>query len=307
VRSGGASTRSPRRADRDGPLATARVRPCSSPRHAPRVSAWWAPGLSGPAVPTDAARLGASRRVGPAGSRGPRGAALWSAWSPVLAHGPRRSRPPGWPDPQRVLTLAGRRVVEAGWPSRPVRWPLWRDPRGLVPLAPMQPWGEAKGQQGAGPPGHGGLGRGLGGVGRVWGRRGALGRPLLSARRRRGAGSGPRGQPGVAQAAPHGLDRPRLDPAGEHDGGRRPRACAPGGGCGRRMAAPRCWGREPARGSGARPSRRRARHSGGTGTARRGAPRVPAAQRHAAPGAPPPGVAPVTAAAGAQGPGRRVV
>src|SRR5262249_36945586 len=61
VRSRGVSTRSHRRDDRDGKLATARGRPCQSHLHAPSVSTLWLPGLSGQAIPADAARLGQSR------------------------------------------------------------------------------------------------------------------------------------------------------------------------------------------------------------------------------------------------------
>jgi hypothetical protein len=70
--------------------------------------------------------------------------------------------PPGSPSTPRVLDRAVRLVVEAGLPSRPARWPLWRDQRVFVPLATMQHWGEAGGKKGAGAPGHGLPGRGRG-------------------------------------------------------------------------------------------------------------------------------------------------
>src|SRR6266568_8819753 len=70
VRSRCVSTRSHRRDYRNCRLATARDRPCQSHLHAPSVSALWSPGLSGQAVPADAARLGESRPVVSAGSRG---------------------------------------------------------------------------------------------------------------------------------------------------------------------------------------------------------------------------------------------
>src|SRR5215510_9735488 len=69
VRSGGVSTRSHRRDDRDCRLTTARDRPFQSHLHAPSVSALWAPGLSRQAVPADIARLWESRPVVSAGSR----------------------------------------------------------------------------------------------------------------------------------------------------------------------------------------------------------------------------------------------
>jgi len=58
--------------------------------------------------------------------------------------------PPGSQDTHRVIDLAVRRVVEAGLPSRPARWHLWRDHRVFVPCATIQPWVEAGGKTGAG-------------------------------------------------------------------------------------------------------------------------------------------------------------
>ena len=37
--------------------------------------------------------------------------------------------------------------VEEGWPSRPARWHVWRDPRVLVPCATLHNWGEAGGKK----------------------------------------------------------------------------------------------------------------------------------------------------------------
>src|SRR5262245_56249911 len=88
VWSGGVSTRSHRRHDRHCRLATARDRPCQSHLHAPSVSAVWAPGLSGQAIPADATRLGQSRPLVSAGSCRHVFAALLYEVSQVLSRGP---------------------------------------------------------------------------------------------------------------------------------------------------------------------------------------------------------------------------
>src|SRR5215471_19033109 len=93
VRSGCVSTRSQRRDYRDCRPATARDRLFSSHLHAPSVSAVWLPGLSGQAIPADVARLGQSRPVVSAGSRGHVFAALLYEVPQVLSRGPLRSRP----------------------------------------------------------------------------------------------------------------------------------------------------------------------------------------------------------------------
>jgi hypothetical protein len=63
--------------------------------------------------------------------------------------------PPGRPYPHRVRALAVRLVVAAGGPSRPPRWPLWRDHRVVVPCATIPNGVEAGGKKGAGAPGPG--------------------------------------------------------------------------------------------------------------------------------------------------------
>src|SRR5215471_18152380 len=88
VRSGCVSTRSQRRDYRDCRPATARDRLFSSHLHAPSVSAVWLPGLSGQAIPADVARLGESRPVVSAGSRGHLFAALLYEVSQVLQRRP---------------------------------------------------------------------------------------------------------------------------------------------------------------------------------------------------------------------------
>jgi len=93
VRSGGGSPRSHRREERAGRLAPARERLCAAPLHAPSVAAVWFPGLAGPAIPADPARLGASRPGGAAGARGHVGAARLYAVPHGLAGGPLHSRP----------------------------------------------------------------------------------------------------------------------------------------------------------------------------------------------------------------------
>jgi hypothetical protein len=70
--------------------------------------------------------------------------------------------PPGGQYPHRVMDLAVRLVGEDGLPSRPARGPLWRDHRVFVPFATIQNWGEAGGKKGAGAPGHGLPGLGVG-------------------------------------------------------------------------------------------------------------------------------------------------
>jgi hypothetical protein len=70
--------------------------------------------------------------------------------------------PPGGQYPHRVIDLAVRLVVEDGLPYRPASWHLWRDHRVFVPFATMQTWVEAGGKKGAGAPGHGLLGLGVG-------------------------------------------------------------------------------------------------------------------------------------------------
>src|SRR5262249_1362524 len=92
VRSGGVSTRSHRRDERDCRLATARDRLFASHLHAPSVAVVWLPGLSGQAIPVDTARLGESRPGVFAGARGHVGAALLYGVSQVLSGGPLRSR-----------------------------------------------------------------------------------------------------------------------------------------------------------------------------------------------------------------------
>ena len=62
--------------------------------------------------------------------------------------------PPGGQYTHRVMDLAVRLVVEDGLPSRPARWPLWRDHRVFVPCATIQHWVEAGGKKGAGAHGH---------------------------------------------------------------------------------------------------------------------------------------------------------
>src|SRR5499427_9930873 len=134
VRSGGVSTRSHRRDHRDCQLATARDRLFSSHLHAPSVSAVWAPGLSGQAIPADAARLGESRPVVSAGSRGHLFAALLYEVSQVLSRRPlgsgttRRSVHPSCDGSGG--TAGGRR--RPALPARELA-PLARPPR-LCPL-----------------------------------------------------------------------------------------------------------------------------------------------------------------------------
>ena len=70
--------------------------------------------------------------------------------------------PPGSPSTPRVIALAVRLVVEDGVPYRPARWHLWRAHRVFVPFATMQHWVEAGGKKGAGAPGHGLPGLGVG-------------------------------------------------------------------------------------------------------------------------------------------------
>ena len=63
--------------------------------------------------------------------------------------------PPGGHYTHRVIHMAVRLVVEAGVPSRPASWHLWRDHRVCVPLATMQKWAEAGGKKGTRPDGRG--------------------------------------------------------------------------------------------------------------------------------------------------------
>jgi hypothetical protein len=56
-----------------------------------------------------------------------------------------------WPkahDPQRVVSLAVRLVIEDGLPYQGASWHLWRDPRGFVPFATIQNWVETGGEKG---------------------------------------------------------------------------------------------------------------------------------------------------------------
>jgi hypothetical protein len=71
--------------------------------------------------------------------------------------------PPGGPYTHRGMALAVRLVVEDGWPYRPARGHLWRDPRVFVPFATIQTWVEAGGKKSAGAHGHGLPGLGVGG------------------------------------------------------------------------------------------------------------------------------------------------
>src|SRR5215468_5318869 len=88
VRSRGVSTRPKRWDHRTRRPAPARDRPLQSQRPPATVSALWAPGLSRQAVPADIARLGESRPVVSAGSRGHLFAALLYEVSQVLSRGP---------------------------------------------------------------------------------------------------------------------------------------------------------------------------------------------------------------------------
>jgi len=54
---------------------------------------------------------------------------------------------PGGHSTRRVVHWAVRLVVEEGLPDRTARGHLWRDPRVLVPFAPLPNWGEAGGKR----------------------------------------------------------------------------------------------------------------------------------------------------------------
>ncbi len=65
-------------------------------------------------------------------------------------------------DTPRVIALAGRLVVEDGFPSATARWHLWRAHRVFVPYATLQHWVEAGGKKGGPPDGDQLPGWGLG-------------------------------------------------------------------------------------------------------------------------------------------------
>ena len=57
---------------------------------------------------------------------------------------------PGSHDPPRVVAVAGRVVVEDGWPYRAASWHRWRDHRVCVPCATRHHGVEARGKQSRG-------------------------------------------------------------------------------------------------------------------------------------------------------------
>ena len=95
--------------------------------------------------------------------------------------------PPGRHETPRGSALAVRSVGEAGGPARPARGHLGRDHRVCGPGATLHNGGEAGGKKGAGAPGHGVPGLGLGGCFGGCRRRCTRGRARRYARRGRSA------------------------------------------------------------------------------------------------------------------------